>query len=340
MRITIIIPPSTAGDHTIKVIGEDSGNELEAVFTVEPEITISPTSGGVETTVTVDGTGFGYKSDVTIYLDDTEVTTETTDRYGSFEATFNVPAIESDTYDLEAWDEDDNLDIVEFTIIATSANLNPTTGNVGTELTATGTGYAAGGTVTIKYDTTKIATATVKDDGAFSATFKVPASNYGEHTIAVSDDTTTKQFTFTMESTAPRVPVPFKPEMDIKAESPVYFDWEDVTDPSGVTYTLQIATDEDFSKDSIVLEKTELTDSEYTITEEEKLKSVSKKAPYYWYVRAVDGTSSKSEWSGTGSFYVGFSFDLSQSTIYVLFGIGAFLFGIFGFWLGRKTSYY
>ncbi len=128
--------------------------------------------------------------------------------------------------------------------------------------------------------------------------------------------------------------------MEIKAKAEAYFDWQDVTDPSGVTYTLQIATDESFPANSIVLEKTGLTQSEYTITREERLKSVSKEAPYYWHVKAVDGASNESQWSGAGSFYVGFSLSLPQPVIYTLFGVGALLLGIFGFWLGRKTAYY
>ena len=53
---TIIIPESTAGDHTIKVTGDDSGVEAEATFTVEPQISISPESGAAGDTVTVSGT--------------------------------------------------------------------------------------------------------------------------------------------------------------------------------------------------------------------------------------------------------------------------------------------
>ena len=125
------------------------------------------------------------------------------------------------------------------------------------------------------------------------------------------------------------------------------FDWcgdatdlsQEVTDDSRpIIYTLQIATEEDFAEDSIALEKTGLTQSEYTITKEERLNSVSKENPYYWRVKAVDAASNES-WSGTGSFYVGFSWSLPQPVIYTLFGIGALLLGVLGFWLGRKTAY-
>ena len=64
----IIIPESTAGDHTITVTGEDSGTEDEVEFTVEPEMTINPTSGSSGIQVTVSGTGFGHRRDNPIFL--------------------------------------------------------------------------------------------------------------------------------------------------------------------------------------------------------------------------------------------------------------------------------
>ncbi len=72
-----------------------------------------------------------------------------------------------------------------------------------------------------------------------------------------------------MESEAPPMPMPLLPEVATTTEAEAYFDWTDVTDPSGVSYALQIASDKDFT--TIVLEKKGLTNSEYTITEEEKL---------------------------------------------------------------------
>ncbi len=337
----IIIPESTAGDHTLTVIGDESGNEVEATFTVVPEITTSPTSGGVGTTVTVTGTGFGYKSDITVFLNNIEVTTEDTDKYGSFEASFNVPTIEPGTYALEVWDEDDNSDEIDFAIAAT-ASLAPTTGAIDSELTITGAGYTAGRTVTIKYDTSEVATAIVETNGTFSTTFKAPASQHGDHTVTVSDGTITKQFTFTMESEAPPVPKPLLPEMGVQVEQPVHFDWEDVTDDSlPVTYSLQIATSKDFVANSIVLEKKELTELGYTLSAAEELEPVGEEEPYYWRIRAIDAASNEGEWTDAGEFYTGGTpFALPTWVIYSLFGLGALLLGLLGFWLGRRTVYY
>jgi len=415
----IIIPESTAGDHTITVIGDDSGIEAEVEFTVEPQIVISPTSGSAGTEVTVTGTGFGRRSGVTIHFNDGEVAIsgdDDTDRDGSFSTTFSVPALTSGTYTVEAEDEDDNTYEVDFEIIIatsisiaptsggvgteitvtgagfsgaliikydeiaiatataeasgafsatftvpvsargvhaitvssgtstesttftvlTSASLNQTTGNVGTEITVTGTGFS--GTVTIKYDEIAIATATAEASGAFSATFTAPASTGGNHTVTVSDSTSTIQTTFVMESEVPPAPALLLPEADSKVEEEVFLlDWKDVTDSSGVTYTFQIASDAAFT--AIVLQKEGLIKSEYTLTEGETLLSTKKEAPYYWRAKAIDGASNESVWSTPRSFYVSFSFTLPNWAKYTLIGLGALLLGMLGFWLGRRTAY-
>lgn len=348
-ELTIIIPESDAGDHTITV--EVKKDEGEAEFTVEPEITISPTSGSIGDTVTVNGTGFSKTKDVTIYFNNVTMTltsgTARTDSDGSFDnLKFNVPEIGAGRYDVEAEDTADKTDTAVFTIEYT-ATINPTRGNVGTELTVSGTGFVPGRTATIKYDGTQVTTATVGTNGAFSATFNAPASTSGAHTVKVSDDINTKNLTFTMESTPPSTVYPLLPLMDSNLKG-WKFDWcgdaddptIEVTDDSlPVTYTLQIASDAGFT--TIVLQKTGLTESEYTVTtreEKETLTPSTKQAPYYWHVKAIDAASNETDWTGTGTFYVGFTWP--NWATYTLIGLGGLLLLALSFWLGRKTAYY
>jgi hypothetical protein len=330
------IPNSTAAKHRITA-KDAQGNSAKAEFEVIPSTTLNPTSGAVGDILTVNGSGFGYRSVVTIYFKKPEVAYAKTDKYGCFEGIFKVPVMKPSTYEVKVEDEDDNTGKAEFTIIEVS--LNKTTGSVGTPVIVSGSGFRAGETITIEYDDTEVVTATVKTDGTFSATFKVPSSQYGDDEVTISDGTITKQFTFTMESEAPPTPQPLLPELGVKAEQPVHFDWKDVDDPSGVTFTFQIATHKDFAANSIVLEKKDITKSEYT-TEEEQLGPVSEKEPYYWRIRAIDGASNESEWSAPGSFYVGVPFALPGWAIYVLFGMGAIIIGYLGFRLGRRSAYY
>ena len=339
-ELTIIIPESIAGEHTITVIDE-SDNEAEALFTVGPEMTIAPESGRVGERATVNGTGFGDGEDVSIKFDGDEVATGSTDFDGSFTINFDVPTVGPGTYDVEAKDEDGNSGKARFTM-TTDISIGPVTsqaspGYVGMDMTISGTGFIPDHKITITYASTPVVfTTTSEDDGSFSYTFKVPKSEPGEHTITASDGTNTLEVAFFMESTAPAIPRPLLPAMGIKAEQPVVFDWQDVTDPSGVTYTLQLARNENFT--DIVLEK-ELTQSKYTMTEAEELESTKKDEPYWWRVKATDGATNESGWSGAGSFYVGFVFALPDWAIYLLMGVGGILLFFIGFFVGRRTGY-
>ncbi len=329
------IPESTAGIH--RIVAQDAfGNWVEAHFKVIPSVTIEPVSGSIGDEVIVTGTGFGNQSRVTVYFNDDRVATSKTDKYGSLEVAFAAPVMEAGTYDVEVEDRDGNKDKAEFTIAA-GANLSPTMGNVGTTLTVSGVGFKASGIIFIKYDDIQIATATANASGAFSLTFKAPTSIGGTHTITTTDGDNTIKHLFTMESTAPPTPQPLSPKDGIKTEEKVHFDWDDVDDPSGVTYTLQIGTDADFT--SIVLEKKGLTHSDYNTTSVEKLMPSIKEAPYYWRVKSEDGAANESEWSTPRSFYVSPAPGFPNWAKYTLIVLGILAASYLAFWLGRRTAF-
>lgn len=347
---TFTVPDSYRGSHTVKALDASTYYDT-ASFTTNQSITLSPTSGAVGDEVTVSGTGFRVSKLIAITFDGNTITTTpasvSTNTNGSFSnAIFTVPTGANDVYEVKASDGY-YTDTANFSTVA-GITLSPITsqtspGHVGDEVTVSGTGFLVNHQVTVTYLSLPITVATTATNanGAFSATFDVPASEGGDHTITATDGINTITSTFTMESTAPPIPVPLLPTMDSKASAEAHFDWEDVTDLSlPITYTLQIATDDQFTTTSILLEKTGLTDSEYTVTSEESLASVERENPYYWRVRAIDSASNESGWTGTGSFYVGFSFEMPTWLIYTLFGLGAVLLGVLGFWLGRRTTYY
>ncbi len=340
-KATILIPESSAGEHTITVIDE-SDNEAEAVFIVEPAITINPESGTAGEQVTVNGTGFADGEDVTITLDGDEVATGDTNSDGNFTIRFDVPTIGPDTYTVEAEDDENNSAETDFTVAA-DVSISPVTsqaapGYVGMDVTISGAGFIPSTTVTITYATTPtVFTTTSGADGSFSYTFEVPPSESGSHTITATDGTTSKVVTFVMESTAPPIPAPLLPYDEVKAEQPVKFDWKNVTDSSGVTYTLQVAKNKSFT--DIVKTWEELTESEYTLTEAEELESTKKDSPYWWRVKAIDGASNESGWSGAGSFAIGFVFAMPDWTKYLLIGLGGLLLFFIGFLIGRRTGY-
>jgi hypothetical protein len=208
------------------------------------------------------------------------------------------------------------------------------------ELTLKGTAFAANATVDITYsnndETIPIATNPTDNYGSFQMSFTIPPSSAGDHDITVTDGTSTATVTFIMESQPPLMPIPLLPEGASTAEAETYFQWEGVDDISQpVTYTLQVASDSDFT--NIVLEKKELTTLEYTLTGEEQLASTEKDSPYYWRVKAVDSASNESAWTYPISFYVNVSWGALPSWLwYILSGLGAVLLGILGFWWQRR----
>jgi hypothetical protein len=342
---TFTVPETSQGSHTIKARDED-GNSDTVTFTVAQKIIIDPTSGSSGITVTVTGTAFGASKPITIKYDGTPVATSpatvTTNSTGYFSATFKVPASIAGTYVVEASDGT-NTTTANF-VSTTDATISQTTtvaapGHVGMELSITGTGFAANSEVTVTYETTPVILAIFPTDanGDFTALITIPASVGGAHTITVSDGSVSKVFDFVMESTPPGTPLLLLPLADEKAESKTGFDWEDVTDISEpVTYNLQVATDADFT--NILVNKTGLTTSAYTLIEEEKLESTSQEEPYYWRVRAVDAASNASAWSYASTFYVGFIFEFTGWVVYVtmaVIAVGCFFLGL---WLGRRRG--
>jgi len=342
---TIIIPESTVDDHTITVTDE-SGNEPEAEFSVKPKITIEPTSGAAGEVIKISGTGFKDRDHITITFEGYRISTTPisldTNSNGSFTGSFLVPSqTVKGISKIEASDGSFNSAEAELTIVA-GINIDPASsetspGHVGMELTIYGTGFIAETLITITYDKSTVATLMANNKGNFSTTFTMPPSVAGSHTITATDDTNTLTSTATIESEAPPIPVPLLPKVATTAQAEIYFDWEDVSDPSGITYTLQIGTDADFT--TIVLEQTGLTQSEHTIEAEEKLEPTGTDAPYYWRVKAVDGASNEGKWTIPMLFYVDYSQKVTPSwTLYMWIGLGVLLLGILGFWVFKRIK--
>ncbi len=348
----ISVPDSTSGLHTITAVV--SGTEAEAEFYVTPKIVTSPTTGEAGTAVMVNGTGFGRIKTVTVLFQGIRVALVTTNVVGSFSANFNVPQLGAGLYSVDC-NDGTNGARAHFTIVAsppptpapeptpvpppTSISINATTGNVGKGLVMGGAGFKANGIVTVKYDDEVITTVTTDDNGVFAAAFTIPVSQYGDHTIIASDGTNAKDITFTVESIPPPVPALLRPETGAEVKSPLSFVWSDVTDDSQpVTYTLQVAVNEDFSATSMAFEKAGLTESGYTFTREENLRLACKEAHYYWRVRAVDGASNEGRWAYPGTFDVAVASALPGWALYTLIALGCLIFFALGYLVRMRTS--
>jgi hypothetical protein len=329
------VPESCKGRHTIKA--EDTDDNYDTIdFITRQSISINPTSGIVSSKVTISGRGFRANGDVVTTFDDEEVASNPTDANGSFSGVFIVPSRINGGYKIKASDGT-NLDYADFTI-STGVNLSRDSGHVGTTVVVSGTGFVANDEVIIKYEGTKIATTTADGIGGFSVNFKVPRSKHGKHTIVAADSVNTMEMTFTMESDAPSSPALLLPADKCEAAAQAHFNWEDVSDPSGVTYTLQVATNADFT--DVVSSKKGLTKSEYATALKEKLEPTKKEVSYYWRVKAVDNASNESEWSTTRAFYVNRHVGAMPAwTKYSLIGLcGMLVVSLLYFYLWKRRS--
>ena len=353
-KCTIIIPEGVAGDHQI-VVRDESGNMPKATFSLEPKVTVEPTSEMPGNIVRVRGFGFAKKEYLTITLNGKEVATTPTfvqtNSLGSFNANLHIPNdAPIGTSIIAAKDNTLNEAEAQLTISTTpeieptaGMNLSPITslispGHAGMELVVDGTRFTANTTVTVTLSNGKpvtLAETATDADGNFSVEFTVPPIVAGSYTITASDGSNNMTSVFVMESESPIMPVPLSPKVTSTAEAKTRFDWEGIDDPSGMTYVLQIGTDAAFT--NILLEKKGLTNSEYTLTEEEKLESVGGDNPYYWRVKAVDGAFNESDWTPAGQFYVGSSrTSIPAWVLYTLYGLGGLILVFLGFWVIRR----
>jgi hypothetical protein len=334
---SIKAPALSAGTYTLNV--SDGTNTSSATFTISTSAKIGQTTGAIGSDIPFSGSGFNKNSIIKIQYDGIEITSTTADNNGTFSATFKVPPGAAGPHSVIITD---GINAIPATFTATaSAQISgggtsgsQITGYVGSDITVSGSGFKPGAVVAIKYDGAQASTATVANNGSFSATFKAPASKGGNHTVLASDGTNNMTFTFIMDSTPPPIPTLAPLPKDDSLPALANFQWSPVTDPSGVTYMLQVSQDPGFN--AVILQKSLASDStSYQLTAQEELKSTGKDKPYYWRVRAVDGASNEGPWSATQSFTVGYI--MPSWIMYFIYAVAAIvLFGA-GFFVGRRS---
>jgi hypothetical protein len=298
------VPASTSGSHTIGAYGSTTaaGSVTGVLFLVGPGITISQTSGSPGGSITVTGAGFGTnETDITITFDGNPVASGIeASPLGTWSGTFTVPASAFGSHTIKAYGTVTTVGSISGKSfkIAPSLSVSPAASYVGGTVRILGFGFAPNSSLTFAYDDKEIPAEAVTTDatGSFSKSFVVPKSEAGSHTISVMDwQRNSAKATFTMDSTAPPVPNLTSPEdggrSGIVGGTTPTFRWSSVTDPSGVTYVLQVDTSSDFSQ--LVLEKTDISGTRYTLTKAEALSG----GEYYWRVKAVDGAFNESAWS-------------------------------------------
>ena len=166
--VAIVLPPSPAA--------AAAGN-----------INLYVKSGPVGTANTITGSGFTAGDKYTATFATTVIATGVIDSSGDVVADFFVPAYPGGKYAVTVTTASDNSNIEYFTITS-EITVDVTSGQPGSEINVSGTGFKASSRVTILFDTVSLGSVTASASGAFSdATFTIPASAAGKHTIKGKD---------------------------------------------------------------------------------------------------------------------------------------------------------
>ena len=346
------IPSSTQGSHDIDAKGDESrlGDVEDATFEVTPGISIDKTSGSVGANITVTGNGFkAGERDIKILFDGETVNSDTdirADDKGYWEGSFKVPEMPTGEYSVTAEGEQtpkEDITALSFEI-EPGLVLSPDKGYVGMNLTVAGYGFVANENVDIMYDGSQVETAETDDKGNFEVSFLVPKSQHGaRHVTAEDAEENEAAAIFTMESNRPPIPALISPpdrgRVGFVGKVRPTFEWSEVSDDSGVYYSLQIATSANVTAtgefvDDPIFSVEGLVETSYTLEEPEALTY----GTYYWIVQAVDGAGNAGNWTAACSFRAGllplWGFIVIIVAIAVLIGTLVYFFVI------RKRVYY
>lgn len=194
---------ATEGTYTITAKDEDDNpatDELE----VGTCITLTPETGLIGTTVTIEGRGFKSEGTVDIrwYLGEEEYFITLVDEYdldanGDFSTTFDVPLVTvpsapGDEYTVEAIDNDEEPTSIQVTFMVideASIELDTDEGYPEDDLTVDGIWFTASSTVTITFDGVELATSvSTGSSGSFSETVEIPEDAVpGDYTVTATD---------------------------------------------------------------------------------------------------------------------------------------------------------
>jgi hypothetical protein len=348
------VPSSVRGDHDIDAQGTvtELGDVDYVTFEVTPEIRIiDPASGSVieepsgtlGESIAITGSGFdGEDSYIKVLFAGEEAETEPeivrADENGDWEASFEVPDMPAGTYIVTAEGlstRKEDVNNLAFTI-GSGLVLSPDEGHVGMNLTVTGGGFAPDEPVVIKYDGSEVETARTDEGGGFEANFLVPESRHGVHNITAEvGGETEASAIFIMESDPPDKPELISPpdgdRTGFIGKFRPTFEWSEVSDDSGVYYSLRIWTGDNVTKISNV----GLVGANYTLNDIEALPQGS----YYWSVQAVDGAENESGWTEPRYFRVG-AMPLWAFVVLMVVAAGGIGTLVYFRWIKQRIYYY
>ncbi len=178
--------PATPAGQTL--VTATTGPALgEANFTVEPSVSLTPTSGVVASGLAVSGSGFAASVAFSADWNGSAfgcggVTTAS----GTLSCSGTVPTVAAGLYPINASDGTNRAG-AEFRVVP-ALSLSVTSGFVGTSVSASGTGFDASGAYNVSWsgESPPLCQGSAASDGTFSCSFYVPVTVGGTHEIVAA----------------------------------------------------------------------------------------------------------------------------------------------------------
>jgi archaellum component FlaC len=203
--IVITIPPAMAGEHYIIVEDEKDHSTKTAIFTVTPEITVTPTSGPSGINVTVEGYLINNETITLRFYDSIAVqelnlTEPETGPEGYFTANITIPQTGEAVHAIRAYLNDTLQAEAPFTV-SYSISASPEPAPSGALVTISGV-FAANENLTVSFAnstwTVEVGSAISGGNGAFSVNVTVPEASPGNYLIRAYNDWLTVESPFTI----------------------------------------------------------------------------------------------------------------------------------------------
>lgn len=295
VSITFTVPEAKYGKMYVQFI-RTRDNPIGEYFSIVPSMDVQPKTVTPGENITITGHGFPAEDSgvITFGWDDT-ILAFTPDEVGLFTAEYSVPDLPAGSHKLVADSPKLYTDTASATFeVEPFITLIPENPDIGSTAVVAGKGFAAESELEILYDDIRIANSPSTDaSGSFSYEFKVPESSLVNHTVTVTDEAGNNDtFGLDLEGEPPGKPIPVSPKeqrFGWFGAQRVNFSWSEVSDPSGVTYVVEIAENLNFFPLKPGMKKADLTENSCSATIEP--------GTYYWRVRAIDGAGNESEWS-------------------------------------------
>jgi len=189
-----IVPTNTfAGTYILTLTDANTGLNVQKAITIQPSITIAPTTGIKGALIEITGTGFAANpATVTATFNGAPITLSTNviTAAGGITPTFNVPVTAQATNTLVVTDSAGNTASATFTLAVPTLTLNPASAAPGSTVQLLGSGFTAASTIFIHVNGQIVTTvpaniATV--GGAFIAYVTLPSGLSGEVPVTATD---------------------------------------------------------------------------------------------------------------------------------------------------------